>query len=77
MSNKKSSVEWLKDQLEHFGNKHELTVSWTTIDELFEQAKAMHKYEIKKVWFNGYTAIDAKNVETYYNEMYGGNNGTK
>lgn len=37
----KTSVEWLQEQLECFGNKHELQVSWATVDELVEQAKEM------------------------------------
>lgn len=45
MKNKQTSVEWLADQLECFGNKHELKMSWATLDELLEQAKAMHKEE--------------------------------
>lgn len=80
MSNKKqSSVEWLKDQLEHFGNKHELTVSWTTVDELIEQAKEMHKEEIIITWHNGYEnqspMIDEDNCgQQYYKETYETNN---
>ena len=82
MSNKQSSVEWLKDQLEHFGNKHELQVSWTTVDELFEQAKEMHKEELKKCaetfevcYYDG--IHNGTTFNEYYNEMYGDNNGTK
>ena len=76
-NNKQSSVEWLKDQLEHFGNKHELQVSWATVDELAEQAKAMHKEEIMEAIMFGdcrgkiYTY---STLEEYYNETYGGNN---
>jgi glucose-6-phosphate 1-dehydrogenase len=42
---KQTAVEWLADQLECFGNKHELQMSWTTLDELLEQAKEMEKKE--------------------------------
>jgi hypothetical protein len=44
----KTSVEWLQEQLECFGNKHELQVSWATVDELVEQAKAMERELIKE-----------------------------
>ena len=75
----KSSIEWLKDQLECFGNKHELQVSWATVDELFEQAKKMHKQEIMDAWYNGFEEnrpyVD--HSEDYYNETFGGKNGTK
>jgi hypothetical protein len=36
---KQTAVEWLKEQIECFGNKHELQMSWATLDELLEQAK--------------------------------------
>jgi hypothetical protein len=66
--NKQSSVDWLVNQYSKYCDDSQVPF------EVFEQAKAMHKEEIKKAWLNGYTAIDAKNAETYYNEMYGGNN---
>ena len=50
---KQTAVEWLKDQLECFGNKHELTISWTTVDELVEQAKEMEKEQIIDAWDDG------------------------
>ena len=43
---KKTAVEWLKEQIECFGNKHELQMSWATLDELLEQAKEMEKEQI-------------------------------
>jgi hypothetical protein len=43
---KQTAVEWLQEQLECFGNKHELQMSWTTLDELLEQAKEMEKQQI-------------------------------
>jgi hypothetical protein len=42
---KTTAIEWLVDRLEHFGNKHELQVSWATVDELVEQAKEMESLE--------------------------------
>lgn len=45
---KKTAVEWLQEQLECFGNKHELQVSWATVDELVEQAKEMERRLIKE-----------------------------
>ena len=53
---KKTAVEWLQEQLECFGNKHELQVSWATVDELVEQAKAMHKEEIENAYLDGFYA---------------------
>ena len=72
---KQTAVEWLKDQLECFGNKHELTISWTTVDELVEQAKAMEKEQIIDAWDDGaygcgqFTTTH-DNSEQYYNETF-------
>ena len=46
---KETAVEWLKEQLECFGNKHELQMSWDTVDDLFEQAKTMEKEQRKEL----------------------------
>jgi hypothetical protein len=40
---KQTAIEWLQKQLECFGNKHELQMSWATVDELLDQAKEMEK----------------------------------
>ena len=70
---KQTAVEWLQEQLECFGNKHELQMSWATVDELLKQAKEMEKEQI----------IEAANIllyhgpgpgntaaEQYYNETF-------
>jgi hypothetical protein len=73
---KQTAIEWLEDQIECFGNKHELQMSWATLDELLEQAKEMEKEQIIDAHDCGY--IDGANkknetAEQYYNETYGGN----
>jgi hypothetical protein len=65
---KQTAVEWLKDQIECFGNKHELQMSWATLDELYEQAKAMEREQIIDAYNNG----DLRSADLYYNETYGG-----
>ena len=71
---KQTAVEWLKDQLECFGNKHELTISWTTVDDLVEQAKEMEKEQIVKANRDGVDMVVYKKVfilgEQYYNENF-------
>ena len=72
--NKQTAVEWLADQLECFGNKHELQMSWDTVDELLNQAKEMEKEQIMKaVYDNMGTNFDPNmgRAELYYNENYG------
>ena len=72
-NNKQTAVEWLIEQLECFGNKHELQLSWATVDDLVEQAKEMEKGQIIKAVDsnfsydnNGYPTLG----EQYYNEIY-------
>jgi len=71
---KQTAVEWLKDQLECFGNKHELTISWTTVDDLVDQAKEMEKEQITEAHTFGYVIGGGKgdlyNPEQYYNETF-------
>ena len=76
---KQTAVEWLKEQLECFGNKHELHMSWATVDELVEQAKQMEKEQIMLANGAGYKdGIMYSNgeqwlyesPEQYYNETY-------
>jgi hypothetical protein len=64
---KQTAVEWLKEQIECFGNKHELQMSWATLDELLEQALQMEKEQIVNAFNNG----ENKSAELYYNETYG------
>ena len=62
MSNKQSSVELLATYIKG--------ISSLNCDEIIEQAKAMHKEEIKDAFvIRPYT-----NFEKYYNETFGGNN---
>ena len=59
MSNKEqSSIEWLQEQLECFGNKHELQMSWATVDELIES-------------FNSIYDASIRNIEKYSGAKYG------
>lgn len=79
INKKQTTVEWLQETVECFGNKHELQMSWATLDELFEQAKEMHKEEIEEAFGAG---VDDEyeyhinnqprtNTEQYYNETFG------
>jgi hypothetical protein len=79
-NNKQSSVEWLQIQLKNGIDFNPLDpLSYPkSVDNLFEQAKAMHKEEIINivVWCDD---TDRKpqqikiEAEQYYNETYGGN----
>ena len=63
-NNKQSSVEWLIDELLKNGYIKRLPVI-----EL-QQAKAMHKEEIKKSYTTGFDA-NLHQAEHYYNETFG------
>jgi len=74
---KQTAVEWLVEQLECFGNKHKLQLSWATVDELVEQAKEMEKEQIVKAVYDSMgTNFDPNmgRAELYYNETYGKGN---
>jgi hypothetical protein len=73
-----TAVEWLAEQIECFGNKHELQMSWTTLDELYQQAKEMEKERMIE-FAQSYAVIHCmgditKNADEYYKETYGGKN---
>lgn len=70
-NNKQSSVEWLISQLTNRQNGVFDGLPYLSVDEIYEQAKAMHKEEIEKSWVGGKNCLSA---EHYYNETFGDNN---
>ena len=38
-----SVLDWLKEQLEGYGDPYQCKIEWTELDELFEQAKEKEK----------------------------------
>jgi hypothetical protein len=78
MSNKKkqSSVDWLQEQLECFGNRHELQMSWDMINYLFKQTKTIEKKQIENAYKEGWKAGECGSdswEKFYYNRTHGGN----
>ena len=66
MSSKESSVEWLMDKLFDPSYMQKEQLEW------FEQAKAMHKEEIKQALIDGSmnsTLIEYR-IPQYYNETF-------
>ena len=83
MSNNKqsSSIDWIikqlifKTEFENLPNQYVL-MSDKDISSIIEQAKAMHKEEIKEALIDGSmnsTLIEYR-IPHYYNETFGGNN---
>ena len=76
---KQTSIEWLKKQLEQYGSSSNLTLDWSTLDELCEQAKEMNEQQIAQAWEDGnYNYFHSKNNGVdfehgleYYREKYG------
>ena len=90
-NNKQSSVELFIEQLEEKGKAYEETVGVRTVNicidvseymELKQQAKAMHKEEMKNFtedWYHngpllGVDVLVSTSIEKHYNETFGGNN---
>jgi hypothetical protein len=73
---KQTAVEWLKGVIESCGKPHELQMSWSTLDEIIEQAKEMEKEQISQSYTTGVEEDVWNNPlrtgEMYYNETYGG-----
>ena len=69
-----TAVEWLKTEMEQYGDSEYLVIRWTDLDELINQARKIEKEEIEKAYQQG--ALDGYepnygNGEQYYNETFG------
>jgi hypothetical protein len=70
---KQTAVEWFKDVIESFGNKHELQMSWDTFDEVFEQAKEIEKEQLlhfAKLYDDELSEGKIRSREELYNEIF-------
>ena len=81
-NNKQSSIDWIikqlifKTEFENLPNQYVL-MSDKDIDSIIEQAKAMHKEEIKQAIMFGDCRGQIGTYATsehYYNQTFGGNN---
>ncbi len=63
-NNKQSSVEWLEAELKK--------IPFVKVDEVFKQAKAMHKQECVDLLNHHNDIFDTS--EEHYNKTFGGNN---
>jgi hypothetical protein len=68
---KQTAIEWLKKELEKYGDPGYCKIEWETLDELIEQAKEMEKEQIEKAFDDGYAKCGiTHNAEEYYNETF-------
>ena len=73
MEKKQSSIEWLEQNMPDLSNYIPIGVS-LELHAKFQQAKAMHKEEIEKAWYDGISGGECGSREQYYNETFGENN---
>jgi hypothetical protein len=73
-----TAVEWLKNNLETFGDPEVCTIRWEDLDSLMLQANKMFEEQIMKAVDRGFDEgckhpedITLKDAEQYYNETYG------
>lgn len=80
METKQTTVDWLKNTLEGFGDKYELVIPWDTFDEILERAKAMEKEQHGETWDKALDAYEGRgylyvraweDFDHYYNGTYG------
>lgn len=72
-----TAIEWLKKELESYGDPSMLHIDWKTLDELCEKAKEMEKAQISTAWNDGnmlsknpYILQEYSNGRQYYNKNY-------
>ena len=53
MESKQTSIEWLSEELELYGNPGYCEIEWKQLDSLIQQAKEMHEQEIIEAYKKG------------------------
>lgn len=77
---KQTAVEWLKLQLETYGDPQYCELTWKELDELCEQAKEMEREQIEEAFLEGQeyeyqyhvNGTPKFDLETYFIETYKG-----
>ena len=71
-----TAVQWLKTEIEKYGDPEYLVIRWTDLDELINHVKQMEKEQIIKAYnqelyggLSGGKKFD--DGEQYYNETFG------
>ena len=76
MEKKQSSIDWLEQQFNTIREQGNIEVE----NLIWQQAKAMHKEEMKELYLSHVTKAERlkkifeKQFEELYNETFGGNN---
>lgn len=80
MKKKQSSVDWLEEQIKDIFYVAEASEMTKKFKSIYDQAKAMHKEEVKESYREGRSDQQSprnvsfyhRNAEQYYNETFGG-----
>lgn len=75
----KTAVDWLKKELEGYGDPQYCELTWNELDELCEQAKEMEKQQHGQTWDKSLDNFKARGMnemraycdfDDYYKEAY-------
>ena len=66
-----TAVEWLKTEMEQYGDSEYLVIRWTDLDELINHAKQMWKEQITSAYQTDRRPCSDEDAEQYYNETFG------
>lgn len=75
--NNMTAVDWLKKNLETYGDPEVCTISWGDLDNLLKNAKQKEEQQIRAAWTdghclgsNGLVVVDYSNGQEYYNKNF-------
>jgi hypothetical protein len=74
---KQTAVQWLIKQVQNRQNGVIKDLPVLSLDQIFDQAKAMERGQNANTWNNAINAVEKdkwESFEQYYNQTYGGTN---
>lgn len=69
-----TAVQWLKTEIEKYGDPEYLIIRWTDLDELINQARKIEKEQMRicaQFWRGKDEELQKPIFELYYNDTYG------
>jgi len=75
---KETTIDWIKREMEKFGERSHLLLDWESFDIIIEDAREMEKEQIMQSHMDGFDHVVAEfkkkeYAEKYYNETYNQN----
>lgn len=72
-----TTTDWIKENLESFGDPTHISLTWETLDEILEEAKARERQQHSNTWIDSRICRCSlpfygkeKTFEEYYTETY-------